>query len=44
MENSLWTLKVVEKLKKKRESRTTTHRIYRNRLVYGEFHHLNLEL
>nr|CAI5822625.1 unnamed protein product [Callosobruchus analis] len=44
MENRLLTLRVVQKLEKKRESRTTTHRIYRNRFVYGEFHHLYLEL
>lgn len=44
MENSVLKLRLLQKLKKRREIRKTTHTIYRNRLVYGEFHHLYLEL
>ena len=44
MENNLLKLRLLRKLKKMHDYRKQTHRIYRNRLVYGEFHHLYLEL
>lgn len=43
MENSLVKLKILQNLKKRR-IRQKTHVIYRNRVIYGEFHHLYPQL
>ncbi|CAH1993116.1 unnamed protein product [Acanthoscelides obtectus] len=42
-ENSVVTLKIFKKLNKRR-NRKHTHVIYKNRVLYGEFHRLYLQL